>query len=218
MTLPLVAPTLGAGAALAWARALGEFGATITFAGNLPGSTQTMPLAVYLALQNNLGAAMALSLVMLAISVTVLVVLRGRGSRRDEHQRDTRDRRLRRGVSLSLRADIALKMGTLAIDVGFTIEDGRVLGLVGPNAAGKTTLLRALAGLAPLACGRVVLDGEVLDDTAVGVRVLTERRPIGVVFQDYRLFPHSQPSTTSPLGCDLVGYRAPRPSEGRRTG
>ena len=49
----------------AWARALGEFGATITFAGNLPGSTQTMPLAVYLALQNNLGAAIALSLVML---------------------------------------------------------------------------------------------------------------------------------------------------------
>jgi molybdate transport system permease protein len=77
VTLPLVAPTLGAGAALAWARALGEFGATITFAGNLPGSTQTMPLAVYLALQNNLGAAMALSLVMLAISMTVLVVLRG---------------------------------------------------------------------------------------------------------------------------------------------
>lgn len=91
---------------------------------------------------------------------------------------------------MSLRADIALTMGTLAIDVGFTIEDGRVLGLVGPNAAGKTTLLRALAGLAPLACGRVVLDGEVLDDTSVGVRVLTERRPIGVVFQDYRLFPH----------------------------
>ena len=65
VTLPLIAPSLGAGAALAWARALGEFGATITFAGNLPGSTQTMPLAVYLALQNNLGAAMALSLVML---------------------------------------------------------------------------------------------------------------------------------------------------------
>ena len=53
VTLPLVAPTLGAGAALCWARALGEFGATITFAGNLPGSTQTMPLAVYVALQND---------------------------------------------------------------------------------------------------------------------------------------------------------------------
>ena len=77
VTLPLIAPSLGAGAALAWARALGEFGATITFAGNLPGRTQTMPLAVYLALENNLGTAMALSLVMLAISLTVLVALRG---------------------------------------------------------------------------------------------------------------------------------------------
>lgn len=76
VTLPLIAPSLGAGAALCWARALGEFGATITFAGNLPGTTQTMPLAVYVALQNNLGAAIALSLVMLVISLVVLVALR----------------------------------------------------------------------------------------------------------------------------------------------
>jgi len=78
VTLPLITPSLGAGAALCWARALGEFGATITFAGNLPGTTQTMPLAVYLALQSNPEAAIALSLVMLAISLTVLVALRGR--------------------------------------------------------------------------------------------------------------------------------------------
>ncbi len=78
VTLPLIAPSLGAGAALCWARALGEFGATITFAGNLPGSTQTMPLAVYLALQGNPEAAFTLSLVMLVISLTVLVLLRGR--------------------------------------------------------------------------------------------------------------------------------------------
>lgn len=78
VTLPLIAPSLGAGAALCWARALGEFGATITFAGNFPGTTQTMPLAVYLALQNDPGAAIALSLVMLAISLTVLVALRSR--------------------------------------------------------------------------------------------------------------------------------------------
>jgi molybdate transport system permease protein len=77
VTMPLVAPSLAAGAALAWARALGEFGATITFAGNLPGSTQTMPLAVYLALENDLSAALALSLIMLATSLTVLVALRG---------------------------------------------------------------------------------------------------------------------------------------------
>jgi molybdate transport system permease protein len=78
VTLPLIAPSLGAGAALCWARALGEFGATITFAGNLPGVTQTMPLAVYLALETDLEAAVALSLVLLVISLAVLVALRDR--------------------------------------------------------------------------------------------------------------------------------------------
>ena len=78
VTLPLVAPSLAAGTALAWARALGEFGATITFAGNLPGRTQTVPLAVYLELERDPAAAVVLSLVMLAVSVAVLVALRGR--------------------------------------------------------------------------------------------------------------------------------------------
>jgi molybdate transport system permease protein len=78
VTLPQVAPSIGAGAALAWVRALGEFGATITFAGNLPGTTQTLPLAAYLALENRLEGAIALSLVLLVFSLIVLVVLRDR--------------------------------------------------------------------------------------------------------------------------------------------
>jgi molybdate transport system permease protein len=78
VTLPLVAPGIGAGAVLCWARALGEFGATITFAGNLPGTTQTMPVAVYLALLSDPDAAIALSLVLLAVSVATLVLLRDR--------------------------------------------------------------------------------------------------------------------------------------------
>ncbi|MGW3448031.1 molybdate ABC transporter permease subunit [Streptomyces sp. NPDC001076] len=78
VTLPLIAPGIAAGAVLAWARALGEFGATITFAGNFPGRTQTMPLAVYLALQNDPDAAIALSLVLLAVSIAVLAALRDR--------------------------------------------------------------------------------------------------------------------------------------------
>jgi molybdate transport system permease protein len=78
VTLPLIAPSLAAGAALCWARALGEFGATITFAGNLPGTTQTMPLAVYLALQSRPEGAIVLSLMLLAVSVVVLVLLRDR--------------------------------------------------------------------------------------------------------------------------------------------
>jgi molybdate transport system permease protein len=79
VTLPLAAPALAAGVALAWARALGEFGATITFAGNTPGRTQTLPLQVYLALESGrTGLAMALSLVLLAVSLAVLVGMRGR--------------------------------------------------------------------------------------------------------------------------------------------
>ena len=78
VTLPLAAPSVAAGAVLAWARALGEFGATITFAGNLPGETQTMPIAVYTALLRDVDAAIVLSLVLVAVSLLVLVTLRER--------------------------------------------------------------------------------------------------------------------------------------------
>lgn len=78
VTLPTIRSALVAGTALAWARALGEFGATITFAGNFPGRTQTMPLAVFLALETDPDAAIVLSLLLLAVSVTVLAVVGAR--------------------------------------------------------------------------------------------------------------------------------------------
>ena len=78
MTLRLLAPALLAGTAVAWARALGEFGATITFAGNIEGRTQTTPLAVYLLLESNPEAAYALSFVLLVVCVGVLVTMRDR--------------------------------------------------------------------------------------------------------------------------------------------
>ena len=78
VTLPTVRPALVAGAVLAWARALGEFGATITFAGNFPGTTQTMPLATYLALESDPEEALVLSLVLIAVSFAVLLGLRER--------------------------------------------------------------------------------------------------------------------------------------------
>jgi len=76
ITLPAIAPALVAGGVLAWARAVGEFGATITFAGNLEGSTQTMPLAVYTALESDRDSAIALSIMLLVVAVAVLVSLR----------------------------------------------------------------------------------------------------------------------------------------------
>ncbi|MBA3248733.1 MAG: molybdate ABC transporter permease subunit [Geodermatophilaceae bacterium] len=78
VTLPLVLPGVAAGAVLCWARALGEFGATITFAGNFPGTTRTMPLQVYLALQTDPESAIALSLVLLVVSIGTLLLLRDR--------------------------------------------------------------------------------------------------------------------------------------------
>ncbi len=78
VTLPLIAPAVLAGAVLCWARALGEFGATITFAGNFPGKTQTLPIGTYVALQTDPDSAIALSLVLLAVAVVILVSLRER--------------------------------------------------------------------------------------------------------------------------------------------
>jgi molybdate transport system permease protein len=78
VTLPMILPSLAAGLALTWARALGEFGATITFAGNLQGRTQTLPLAVFVALENDRDTAIALSVLMVIVSLVVLVGLRDR--------------------------------------------------------------------------------------------------------------------------------------------
>ena len=187
VTLPLVAPSLVAGAVLCWARALGEFGATITFAGSFPGRTQTMPIAVYYALETDPDAAIALSLVLLLVSVVVLVGAarpvaarrlaavtvpdRARGACDVDAEVRPRRRSARRSRSPS--------------------APGEVLGVLGPNGSGKSTLLRRSGGSdAGVGAGRIRLDGQVLDDAGTGAFVEAADRPVGFVFQDYRLFPH----------------------------
>ncbi|MFF6883024.1 ABC transporter permease [Streptomyces sp. NPDC012421] len=194
VTLPMVAPGVLAGAALTWARALGEFGATITFAGNLPGTTQTLPLQVYLLLQDEPEAATSVSLLLLAIAMGVLIALRGRWTgtpadrpRRDEPAPDTDAVPAEPAPALpapstgrwSLHADVTgFTTLTLAADPGTTIA------VVGPNGAGKTTLLRALLGLTPRAHAELRLGGE--DVTALP----PHRRRVAWVPQDGALFPH----------------------------
>jgi molybdate transport system ATP-binding protein len=89
-----------------------------------------------------------------------------------------------------LDADIRLKLDRLSLRAAFAAGSGEVLALLGPNGSGKSTILRALAGLLPLAEGRVSLDGVVLEDPAARIRIGAQHRPVALMFQDYLLFPH----------------------------
>ena len=93
-------------------------------------------------------------------------------------------------TATGLAADVGVRLGALDLAVTLAVPAGRTVAVLGPNGAGKTTLLRALAGLVPLSSGRVVLDGDVLDDPDGCRHVPAERRPVGFVFQDHLLFPH----------------------------
>ncbi|MGB8942017.1 MAG: ABC transporter permease, partial [Streptomyces sp.] len=225
VTLPMVAPGLIAGAALTWARALGEFGATITFAGNLPGTTQTLPLQVYLLLQDSPEAATSVSLLLLAIAMAVLVALRGRwmstpGTRRqgrserlpDETDSPALPRAADAGPVDAGAADAepvppstSTERWSLHAEVtGFNqltldAEPGTTIAVVGPNAAGKTTLLRALLGLTPRAHAALRLgDTDVTD-------LPPHRRHVAWVPQDGALFPHMSALANTAYGPRALG-------------
>lgn len=222
VTLPMVAPGLAAGAALTWARALGEFGATITFAGNLPGTTQTLPLQVYLLLQDNPEAATSVSLLLLAIAMLVLIGLRGRwtgtpsaataGPRAQADDpaavpapdaRPPAPERAGPGAETGTSAGTVQDSWPLHAEVtGFNqltldADAGTTIAVVGPNGAGKTTLLRALLGLTPRAHAALRL-GEMDVST-----LPTHRRGVAWVPQDGALFPH-----LSALANTAYGLRA----------
>jgi molybdate transport system ATP-binding protein len=86
--------------------------------------------------------------------------------------------------------DAEVRRGAFTLTVSLAAEPGQVVGVLGPNGAGKSTLLSAVAGLTPIATGRILLAGQVMDDAGTGAFVAAARRPVGFVFQNYRLFPH----------------------------
>ncbi|WP_405508348.1 ABC transporter permease [Streptomyces cyaneofuscatus] len=224
VTLPMVAPGLIAGAALTWARALGEFGATITFAGNLPGTTQTLPLQVYLLLQDSPEAATSVSLLLLAIAMIVLIALRGRWTGTPgDHQRERSAPRPEEPAAAApdvlpeppsyVGESAPQERWPLHADVtGFTrltldAAPGTTLAVVGPNGAGKTTLLRALLGLTPRAHAELRLGDS--DVTALP----PHRRGVAWVPQDGALFPHLSALSNTAYG--LRTHGVPR-AEARR--
>ncbi|MGW2996978.1 ABC transporter ATP-binding protein/permease [Streptomyces sp. NPDC001193] len=224
VTLPMVAPGLIAGAALTWARALGEFGATITFAGNLPGTTQTLPLQVYLLLQDEPEAATSVSLLLLVIAMAVLIALRGRWTgtpvaAKPAEAAGTPDEapaaapETERMPEAPVAADVAADPAEgghwplHATVTGFnelTLEadPGTTIAVVGENGAGKTTLLRALLGLTPRAHAELRLG-----DTEV-TALPPHRRQVAWVPQDGALFPHLSALANTAYG--LRARRVPR--------
>jgi molybdate transport system ATP-binding protein len=106
-------------------------------------------------------------------------------------------------------ARIKLRIGSLDIDVAVAATDGETVALLGPNGAGKTTILRAIAGLLAIERGRIEVDGLVLDDPVAGVFVPTANRPIGLVFQDYLLFPRMSALDNVAFGLRARGMAKP---------
>lgn len=107
----------------------------------------------------------------------------------------------------TLDANIRVDFPALRLDVQLSVAAGEVLGLVGPNGSGKTTILRAIAGLQPLAAGRIHINGVVVDDPQAEVHIAPQDRRVGVVFQDYRLFPHLSARDNVAFGLRCNGKR-----------
>jgi molybdate transport system ATP-binding protein len=93
-------------------------------------------------------------------------------------------------VTGGLTVDAEVRRGDFVLSVSLAAAPGQVVGVLGPNGAGKSTLLSAVAGLTPVSAGRITLAGQVMDDADSGAFLETARRPVGFVFQNYRLFPH----------------------------
>ncbi len=202
--LPLAGPGVVAGTVLAFARALGEFGATLMLAGNIPGRTQTMPIAIFSAAEGgDMRAALLWVVLIVILSLAIVRLLnlekKDRILARAEPDLPIADLPAQiHAISLANQEDKST--GTLEVDLERSLENftlrialgarNGAVGLLGPSGAGKSMTLRMIAGLSTPDRGRIVLNGRVLFDSAGGRNVPAASRRIGVVFQDYALFPH----------------------------
>ena len=203
ITLPTVLPGLGRGAALALARCLGEFGATLTFAGSMQGVTRTMPLQIYLARESDADLALALGVVLLGVAAAVVALTETPWGRLASLLRFTRRGRASASAAPSARSTapsalagegegVAVRVaGTVAArgwDVDAELRPGLVTAVVGHNGAGKSTLAQVIAGTLRVDSGTVSIGERVVDDAATFVPA--RRRGVAMVSQAPRIFTH----------------------------
>lgn len=203
ITLPTVLPGLGRGAALALARCLGEFGATLTFAGSMQGVTRTMPLQIYLARESDADLALALGIVLLGVAAVVVALTETPWGRLAFFLRFTRPGRASADSSArtpEASAALAGEAGEgVAVRVAGTVEargwdvdaelrPGLVTAVVGHNGAGKSTLAQVIAGTLRVDSGAVSIGEQVVDDAATFVPA--RRRGVAMVSQAPRIFTH----------------------------
>ena len=205
ITLPTVLPGLGRGAALALARCLGEFGATLTFAGSMQGVTRTMPLQIYLARESDADLALALGIVLLGVAAAVVALTETPWGRLASLLRSTRPGLVAAPADPSARSSeapaalageagegVAVRVaGTVAArgwDVDAELRPGLVTAVVGHNGAGKSTLAQVIAGTLRVDSGTVSIGERVVDDAARFVPA--RRRGVAMVSQAPRIFTH----------------------------
>ena len=204
ITLPTVLPGLGRGAALALARCLGEFGATLTFAGSMQGVTRTMPLQIYLARESDADLALALGVVLLGVAAAVVALTETPWGRLAFFLRSTRRGPASAPAAPSARPaapsapageageGVAVRVAGTVDARGWNVDaelrPGLVTAVVGHNGAGKSTLAQVIAGTLRVDSGTVSIGERVIDDSATFVPA--RRRGVAMVSQAPRIFTH----------------------------
>lgn len=203
--LPIAWPGILAGTILAFARALGEFGATLMLAGNIPGQTQTIPMAIYFAVEaGDMKQAAIWVLIILSLSLSVLTVVNYWTDLQRTSPQPNSSYKLpsnlpkipsylttknQKQLESGLFLNIFKPLSGFALDVSFEIGP-EVLGILGASGSGKSMTLRCIAGLETPSCGKIAVNGKVLFDSETGINVPSKDRRIGFLFQNYALFPH----------------------------
>ncbi len=204
--LPLALPGVLAGAVLAFARALGEFGATLMLAGNIPGQTQTIPMAIYFAVEAGaMSEAWFWAVVIMLMSLSGIIGLNLWQEHRRKRQLVSHPRSPRSPqasppsspshsppptspASPSLIVNLHKQLANFDLDLSFVVHES-TLGILGGSGAGKSMLLRCLAGMETPNRGQIILNGRVLFDAKRGINLPSRDRRIGFLVQNYALFP-----------------------------